>query len=82
MATRKAPKTPKIHPASKLLRQAEIATATGMPLNRIRQWQFRGYLPEPDYLVWDTPAWKPETIQPFIQRCIETGSGVNASADK
>lgn len=67
-------KTPKSHPASKLLRQLEIADITGVPLNRVRQWQYRGHLPAPDYLVWDTLAWKPETLAPFFDYVKLTGS--------
>lgn len=72
--------TTKVHAASSLIRLVDIAEKTGKKPGTIRQWSFRGYLPEPDFMVWDIPAWKPETIQPFIERVTKTGSGVNASA--
>lgn len=56
----------KKHEASHLLRQVELAELTGTAWNTMKQWYFRGHLPEPDFMVWEHPAWEPETAVPFV----------------
>ena len=71
---RKKIMTTRIHPVSKLVRLPEISDLSGVPRNTLNQWRLRGHLPEPDYMVWDIPAWKMETIESFIDYCKKTGS--------
>lgn len=42
---------------------AQIGELTGKTAGTLRVWRKREKLPDPDYLVGEWPAWKPETIR-------------------
>lgn len=49
---------------------AEIADALadlGVKRPTVVMWRQRGFLPQPDGKPSGTPAWKPETIEPWIR---------------
>lgn len=50
----------------KWLTYRDLATATGLPLARIRMWGGRGQLPAPDFRVGQSPAWYPGTVAEWI----------------
>lgn len=49
-----------------LIGYTEIGARTGIPQSTLRAWKTRGRLPEPDFTVGNSPAWFPETIDPWI----------------
>ena len=52
-----------------LITQADIARATGRERSNVRDSYRRGLLPKPDFTINEsTPLWKPETIQPYIEK--------------
>lgn len=50
-----------------LVTYAEIVERTGIPHGTLRVWRTRGKLPKEDFVVGQSPAWLPETIEPWIQ---------------
>lgn len=52
---------------AKLYTYAEIAAALGVSSVSIRMKMNRGLLPEPDYRVGQSPAWKARRIEPWIE---------------
>jgi hypothetical protein len=50
----------------RLITYADLQEATGRPAATLRVWVLRGKMPAPDYRVGRSPAWLPETIQPWL----------------
>jgi hypothetical protein len=54
-----------------------LSHVTGIPVNTLRQWKWRGKLPEPDLETASGPAWWAETIAPLAARiAVEGGKAV------
>jgi predicted DNA-binding transcriptional regulator AlpA len=45
-----------------LVTYLEIEALTGVSQNLLRQWSYRGKLPEPDFRIGRSPAWYKSTI--------------------
>lgn len=50
----------------RLYTYVEIAAGTGLPVAKLRVWVHRGKLPAPDFIVGQSPAWLPASIEPWI----------------
>ncbi len=50
--------------------QSEIAELLGVAPATVRQWAWRGLLPEPEFRVSERPAWRWSTIEQWAK---ETG---------
>lgn len=50
----------------RLYTYAEIAAGTRLAVAKLRVWSHRGKLPDPDYIVGQSPAWLPASIEPWI----------------
>lgn len=46
-----------------LMDYAAIAERTGQDAAVIRLWKSRGKLPEPDFMIAQSPGWLPQTIE-------------------
>lgn len=53
--------------AVQLYSYKELEDKSGVKAATLRVWHNRGKLPAPDFLVGQSPAWKPETIQPWLR---------------
>lgn len=58
-----------------ILTYADLAERWGMEENTLRQWRFRGKLPEPDLVVGNSPAWYEKTIAELEAQDGQTGKG-------
>ncbi len=45
---------------------AEVAALAGISPTTVRGYLLRGYLPEPDVRLGQSPGWLPETIRPWL----------------
>lgn len=45
-----------------LVTYADLSRRHGVSVNTLRQWRLRGKIPEPDYRVSGSPAWKESTL--------------------
>ncbi|ASX98708.1 helix-turn-helix DNA binding domain protein [Arthrobacter phage Colucci] len=57
----------------RLIGYSEIANLLKVEVKTVRAWKMRGNMPTPDYEVSHSPAWKPDTIHPFIDHVQRTG---------
>lgn len=46
-----------------LMDYAAIAETTGLEPGVLRLWKNRGKMPEPDYMIAQSPGWLPATIE-------------------
>lgn len=53
--------------AVQLYSYKELEAKSGVKAGTLRVWQVRGKLPAPDFLVGQSPAWKPETVEPWLR---------------
>ncbi|HEX9230044.1 MAG TPA: MerR family transcriptional regulator, partial [Arthrobacter sp.] len=58
----------------------EVEEKSGVKAATLRVWHNRGKLPEPDFTVGQSPAWKPETIQPWIRAQRKAAKAAAAAA--
>lgn len=49
-----------------LMDYAAIAERTGLEPTVIRLWKSRGKMPEPDFMIAQSPGWLPETIDAWV----------------
>lgn len=57
----------------RLIGYREIADDLGVETKTVRAWKMRGNLPAPDYMVGQSPAWKPGTLTAFLEHFRATG---------
>lgn len=60
---------------TKLYDYAAIAEATGIRPAVLRVWNARARMPEADFLVGQSPAWLPATIEPWIREQAKAPKG-------
>lgn len=53
--------------AEPLYEYADLAALSGVPAGTLRVWHKRGKLPAPDYVVGQSPAWKPGTVAEWLE---------------
>lgn len=49
-----------------LYEYADLSRLSGIDAATIRVWKARGKLPAPDFVVGQSPAWKPETVEAWL----------------
>ncbi|QGZ17137.1 DNA binding protein [Arthrobacter phage DrYang] len=50
----------------RLIDYNQIAALLKVEPKTVRAWKMRGLMPVPDFEISQSPGWKPQTIQPFL----------------
>lgn len=61
------------HETIVLMDYAAIAQATGLEPAVLRLWRSRGKMPEPDYMIAQSPGWLAGTIEDWVATFGEDG---------
>jgi hypothetical protein len=50
-----------------LVTYTELSTASGVPVNTLRQHVFRGKIPAPDFRLQNMPVWLASTVAEWLE---------------